>query len=144
MHGITDNELLNLPVPDPPTITVKHQSIAARAAIENHPSSIGVIEPKIEMCQKLSDALYRGTKFTSLGAYTKDVYTHLCLVRNLQTDGQKEDLYDRLNESVCHVFFQIYDFGQLIEMCRSPQIRTLFRLTMLMRRTRVQSLEKML
>lgn len=144
MHGITDDELLSLPVSDPPTVTVKHLSIAARAAIEDHPSSIGITEPKIEMCQRLSDALYRGTKFTSLGAYTKDVFTHLCIVRNLQTDGQKEDLYDRLNESVCHVFSQICDFGQLIEMCRSPQIRTLFLLKMMMRRTRVQFLEKML
>ena len=108
MDGITDEELLTVKIPDPSPITLQHLIITARAAIKNHLDSKNASELDIEACQKLNNALYRGTKFASLGAYTTPTYSHLCDVRNISKNGHKEDLYNRLLESVCQNFFGFF------------------------------------
>jgi hypothetical protein len=57
-------------------------------------------ELEVESCQLLLNALRRGTKFSSLSAYNKNIYEYLCEVRDLSQDGTKAELYERLLESV--------------------------------------------
>jgi hypothetical protein len=100
MDGVTDEELLYIPVSEPPQPTVRDLIIAAVEALKDHPHSSTKTEIEIDACIRLIKALYRGTKFASLQSNRSDRFGHLCNVRNIPSTGQKQDLYNRLLESV--------------------------------------------
>ncbi|KAK6997497.1 hypothetical protein R3P38DRAFT_2453289, partial [Favolaschia claudopus] len=97
---ITDEELTAVKIPAPPPTTLQDISMAAAQMIKTQPISRTKTEVELELCEKLSNAIYRGTKFSSLKSYNTETYEHLCAIRKLSKEGTKEALYDRLSESI--------------------------------------------
>ena len=103
-NQIKDEELLEIPPQTPaPTVNLLNDLMAAAAEkIQSSIQAQEMTELEIEDCIKLSDQLYRGTKFTSIGAKVA-VYTNLCHINGVQLPGKttKLQMFNLLGASVC-------------------------------------------
>ncbi|KAJ6544888.1 hypothetical protein DFH09DRAFT_1088420, partial [Mycena vulgaris] len=98
-NQITDEELLRIQRPDSDKDPLRDLILAATNTISESATNAGLNELDVEECKKLTKALYRGTKFTSLSTKL-EIYAHVCRTRNLPSVGTRSQMYDRLIDRI--------------------------------------------
>lgn len=98
-NKITNEELLKIPDPPSSAPSVQDLVLTAIATLTESPlTSTNLTELDIAECTSVVRSLYRGTKFSSLSSTKSKLHilSHLCRIRNLPSDGTREELYNHL------------------------------------------------
>lgn len=107
---MSDEDFQRIPAPIPPPSTNLLEDLMSAAAdrISASDEAKNMNELDVEDCIKLSNQLYRGTKFTSIAARAS-VFINLCNICKIQLDGTQTRgaMFDLLSSLVSRSFLSM-------------------------------------